>query len=128
MADEPQSPTDDSPEGSPEDLPSTGLEAVPFQALPQGSVDEDVARLTSADADLGPAETTDPSLFSVQADTRLDVNLWQLKIVVAIAVPFGIFLRVGEGWKGVAGGIVVGLVLGTLVTGAMLAVRYKRGR
>ena len=128
MAAEPQPPTDELREGSPQDLPDTALAAVPLQALPQASVDEDVARLTSAHADLVSAETTDPSLFSVRADTRLDVNLWQLKIVVATAVPFGLFLRVGEGWKGVAGGILVGLVVGTLGTGAKLAVRYTRGR
>ena len=128
MTDEPTSPTDKKPEDTPGELPAAELEAVPFQAIPLGSVDEDVARLTSEDEDTAPAESTDPSLFAVRADTRLEVNLWQLKYVVAIAVPFALFLRIGEGWKGVAAGTFAGLLVGTLVTGVMLAFRYTRER
>ena len=72
MAGEPGTPNDDNPEDPSEAPPSKDLDG----------------RLTSPYEDVDPAETTDPSLFSIQADTRPAINIWQLKMVAAITVPF----------------------------------------
>ena len=120
------------------------LGSVPLEPLDTspdlGAMDEDVARLTSGDDEFE-AETTDPSIFSIQADTRKEVNVWQLKVALPIAVPFAIFFKPAElfpeavatwpglaesSWQGPAVGTVLGLVVGMLVSGAVLTLRYKR--
>jgi len=120
MPDEPNSPDD------------PGLVPVPLHVSepepePEPEhIDEDVARLTSDAEEEHDAESTDPSLFSIQADTRADVNIFQLKIAVVIALPFCLFYRPADGWQGIAAGILTGLVVGLLVSGLVLAIRYKR--
>jgi len=120
------------------------LGSVPLQPLDTapdlGAIDEDVARLTSGDEGFE-AETTDPSIFSIQADTRKEVNVWQLKVALPIAVPFALFFKPAElfpelaatwpglaqsAWQGPAVGTVLGLMVGMLVSGAVLTIRYKR--
>ncbi len=123
--------------------PLDQLGSVPMKALDTspdlGEMDEDAARLTSGD-DGFQAETTDPSIFSIQADTRKDVNVWQLKVALPIAIPFAVFFRPAEiwpgiaefwpglaesSWQGIAVGTALGLVVGMLVSGAVLTIRYK---
>ncbi|MEE2751356.1 MAG: hypothetical protein VX519_07990 [Myxococcota bacterium] len=122
-----------------EQLGSVPLE--PLDTAPDlGAMDEDVARLTRGDDDFE-AETTDPSIFSIQADTRKAVNVWQLKVALPIAVPFAVLFKPAElfpdlaeiwpglttsSWQGPAVGTVLGLVIGLLVSGAVLTIRYRR--
>lgn len=124
--------------------PLDQLGSVPMDALDTspdlGEMDEDAARLTSGHDPDFQAETTDPSIFSIQADTRKDVNVWQLKVALPIAVPFAVFFRpaklfpelvevwpglVTSSWQGPAVGTVLGLIVGMLVSGAVLTLRYR---
>ena len=97
-----------------------------------GGYDE-VGRLTQhTDDEQYQAEPTDPTIFSGHADTRKSVNVWQFKVVLAIAAPFLLLGITGKNilpfWSPLLGNLLVGLTLGMLVYGTILAWRYKRGK
>ena len=117
-------------------VPLDQLGSVPVEP----TADEDAARLTSGANEDFQAEITDPLIFSIHADTRREVNVWQLKVALPIALPFAVFFRpadlwpelatswpglIESSWQGPAVGMVLGLVIGMLVSGAVLTIRYK---
>ena len=103
------------------------------QAPPAPAGHDEVGRLTRhTDDEQYQAEPTDPTIFSGHADTRRSVNIWQLIVILIIATPITIiaapislFDSVGDNFLA---NLLLGLVVGVLVSGAILAWRYRRGK
>ena len=102
-------------------------------APPAPAGHDEVGRLTQhTDDETYQAEPTDPTIFSGHADTRRSVNVWQLIVILIIATPITIiaapiklFDNVGDNFLA---NLLLGLVVGVLVSGAILAWRYRKDK